>query len=61
MPQQKRGNSSDYKQWLTQESSCMDLFQGQINIILRIIDKYNYSIFFSMMYPLPMRAGDVHT
>lgn len=30
------------------ESSCMDLFQGQMNIISRIIDKYNYSIF-SMM------------
>ena len=27
------------------ESSWMDLLQGQMNIISRIIDKYNYSIF----------------
>ena len=35
------------------ESSCMDLFQGQMNIISRIIDKYNYSIFNMMCTTSP--------
>jgi len=35
------------------ESSWMDLFQGQMNIISRIIDKYNYSIFNMMCTTSP--------
>lgn len=40
------------------ESSCMDPFQGQMNIISRIIDKCDYSVFNRMSTP-QMEAGSV--
>lgn len=33
------------------DSSCVDPFQGHINIISRIIDQYNYSVFNTMHTP----------
>lgn len=41
------------------ESSCMDPFQGQMNIISRVTDKYNYSVFNIMSTP-QMKADSVH-
>lgn len=49
----------DEKTMTNSESSCVDPFQGQMNVISRIIDKYNYSLFNRISTP-EMKAGSVH-
>lgn len=51
--------SASSKTMTNSESSCMDPFQGQMNIISRLIDKCNYSVFNIVSTP-PTKAGSVH-